>query len=868
MVLPAVFRICAEPSRAFLFLVLLAAAPVSSQPVISNISPDSGPQPIEHGVPITFSTDQPAVCRFTSNSNLLSNFDSMSMMESDFAISTGPSVPDPIRYDTLPLWKTSHRHVVSNFTVTPRHTYYVKCKNQLGQLSTHSTIDFSSVSGGSPNSPQALGQQVTLAVSTSEPSSCRFSAQANQTFAAMAPFTSDVSGPKTLHSTSGASPLNGERLFYYVKCQDGQGKTSVLDYVVGYSGISTAALDNLIPADRRITWANNVGVLQTDNTTRGIPSRPTPNGANICADVSAAPYNADKTGSTDATPAFKLAVRHCLDTKADNQVISVPAGTYRLNGPVEVQKTWGDFLPVPITIRGAGSGVTTIKQYGSGSFTLGGSSPYQTFALGNDAQKGDSNINLVDPSIVKVGQLLRIEQDGDPSFVIKNGNNQTPAGLKQWIRVTGKSGNNITFVPPLYLSYTTARRATVIPYYYFTDLTGVEDMTIDHVGDPGSDYAGIWINGCTSCWIKNVESKNAATYHFAVANSLFTEIRDSYLHSTTGVAAPNQAGIILSSSGGALIENNSFDRMYPSIEAFGDVNGSAFAYNYSYKPTQGGAINSDYYLNHGPFNHMDLWEGNVGVYAESDGYFGGASHHTLFRNWFSGTHPDQAVGRIAVALKRWTYYFNLVGNVFGIPNYNNSVGTLNGAGQYEALSRYNGSFPVIYQFGFPNVGNNWGTGLTNPPHLPVPVTKPEDLIRDDGTAITTISNQTLDANFSNGQFDLNVAATTYRHGNFDYVSNAVVWHPAVNGRVLPASMYLSSKPAWFGNLPFPAIGPDVSGGNQTRKAATELLTDADILLPMANKIPAQVCFEQGKMPNCLITGNSFAPSAPQNLKVQ
>jgi len=41
---------------------------------------------------------------------------------------------------------------------------------------------------------------------------------------------------------------------------------------------------------------------------------------------------------------------------------------------------------------------------------------------------------------------------------------------------------------------------------------------------------------------------------------------------------------------------------------------------------------------------------------------------------------------------------------------------------------------------------------------------------------------------------------------------------------LPASLYLSAKPTWFGSLNFPAIGPDIS--------------------PMEQKIPAQVRYEQ------------------------
>src|ERR1019366_3488785 len=46
-----------------------------------------------------------------------------------------------------------------------------------------------------------------------------------------------------------------------------------------------------------------------------------------------------------------------------------------------------------------------------------------------------------------------------------------------------------------------------------------------------------------------------------------------------------------------------------------------------------------------------------------------------------------------------------------------------------------------------------------------------------------------------------------------------------------ASFYLSSKPSWFGDVPFPAIGPDVSGGQANA-------------FGHAYAIPAEVCYEK------------------------
>jgi hypothetical protein len=50
-------------------------------------------------------------------------------------------------------------------------------------------------------------------------------------------------------------------------------------------------------------------------------------------------------------------------------------------------------------------------------------------------------------------------------------------------------------------------------------------------------------------------------------------------------------------------------------------------------------------------------------------------------------------------------------------------------------------------------------------------------------------------------------------------------------QTLPSSFYLPSKPSWFGSVAWPAIGPDVTGGNISGYAGH------------ANKIPARVCYE-------------------------
>jgi hypothetical protein len=73
--------------------------------------------------------------------------------------------------------------------------------------------------------------------------------------------------------------------------------------------------------------------------------------------------------------------------------------------------------------------------------------------------------------------------------------------------------------------------------------------------------------------------------------------------------------------------------------------------------------------------------------------------------------------------------------------------------------------------------------------------------------------------------------------------------PASNN--LPPSFYLSSKPAWFGSVPWPSIGPDVTGGSVTAGSGA-----ASTLGGHVHKIPARRCFED-------VMGGSFGDTMPR-----
>jgi hypothetical protein len=189
--------------------------------------------------------------------------------------------------------------------------------------------------------------------------------------------------------------------------------------------------------------------------------------------------------------------------------------------------------------------------------------------------------------------------------------------------------------------------------------------------------------------------------------------------------------------------------------------GSVVGYNYmdmAYINTFGAWIEAGLNASHMVGSHHVVFEGNYGHNAESDSIHGNSIYHTFFRNHLRGIRApfdNQAGGRIddasqpnngprrSVGLMAYSYWMSFVGNVLGAP------GEMSGW-VYETTF---GGKPGIWMLGWDTVA-------------PYPI-------------------------------DARVAATTLRHGNFDYVTNTVKWDPSIATRTLPRSLYLTQRPAFF-----------------------------------------------------------------------
>jgi hypothetical protein len=155
-------------------------------------------------------------------------------------------------------------------------------------------------------------------------------------------------------------------------------------------------------------------------------------------------------------------------------------------------------------------------------------------------------------------------------------------------------------------------------------------------------------------------------------------------------------------------------------------------------------------------------------------------------------------------------YFNVIGNVLGTPGYHTNYTDCYGSSS-PCLSKPDGNGDVsIYTLGW------CGNEGTNSPGK-------------DGCGGAMVA-------------DANTPNTLMRWGNYDTVTNSVRFvasevptglsqfsNPVPGSQSLPTSFYQPAKPSWWGSTPWPAIGPDVSGGSGPGGHAYD--------------IPAAVCYK-------------------------
>jgi len=535
----------------------------------------------------------------------------------------------------------------------------------------------------------------------------------------------------------------------------------------------------------------------------GIPDRNT-----VCARVDATTYG---DGSFESSAGIQAAIDKC----PAGQVVQLSAGNFLTNNFLIIRHG--------ITLRGAGAGVTILRKtngakmnaernpdakpiiiIGPNRWPKPDSRTSQNLIA--DGAKGSFSVTVANGGDFRAGQIVLLDELSGASWqpdrlgrgqvwaspdyrVVWQLHNprqswddplvaSTPTGgpAAAWFsrqdRVTAEtkevssvSGNTITFTTPLHIDYRVSHTAQLTRYIgnnVHVKNAGVESLSV--IG--GSDSA-IRFESAAYSWAKSVEVTVWTGAGVSVGNSFRVEVRDSYVHDAAW-AQPGGAGYAISVANGSadvLFENNIVMMANKVMVARSAGAGSVFGYNYvdnGYINTVENWIEAGLNASHMVGPHHVLFEGNYGFNWESDHTHGNSIYHTVFRNHLrcirspftnplSGRRVDDATQprsgpKRCVGATGYSYWMSFIGNVLG------ASGQM-GGWTYDVTGPKGMRTPAIWLLG-------WDDGSPQP-------------------------------------YDPETAATTIRHGNFDYLTNTVHWDPSSADHPLPDSLYLSSKPDFF-----------------------------------------------------------------------
>jgi hypothetical protein len=380
-------------------------------------------------------------------------------------------------------------------------------------------------------------------------------------------------------------------------------------------------------------------------------------------------------------------------------------------------------------------------------------------------------------------------------------------GLAEVHRVTAISGTNVTIWPPLVCpNFRTAQSpgawwGSSLPITNF----GLENMSVDVSAiDEGTialffNASDCWLTGCRLLGT-NVTSDHPWNYTRLInADHITTKHNYGWGpergSSSSGV---RHYGFVNCLTSFCLTENNIIDSNPGALEYNGSGVGDVWAYNFHTNSW----VNTIIVHDNGTM--FTLYEGIVGSGASEDVIHGTGGFITYLRNFF-GVGSGDFTGSTRFWVSSYHRFDNYIGNIIG-----DSSNT-----KYLNITNRPSSGVEIFSFGENNASES---GAGNPP------------------------------------LDTNVFRTAFLWGNYNTVSNTVLWlnaevpsgianfsNSVPASQTVPTSCYLTNKPSdwwgttWDANIQFPPHGPEVTGGTVSGRGGH------------ANKIPAMVAWEN--LPN-------------------
>jgi hypothetical protein len=345
-------------------------------------------------------------------------------------------------------------------------------------------------------------------------------------------------------------------------------------------------------------------------------------------------------------------------------------------------------------------------------------------------------------------------------------------------KVVSVTPTSVTFDSPLTVAFRVGHTAQVYPALYpnqsgtGTPTQFVQQASIENLSILRAPNGGISMEFCAYCWLSNVDVGEWYGGGIVISNSARVELNGVYVHHCwDSVNSGGEYGMELRAASTEVLVTNSVTAFAgKSFVARAGGAGSVISYSvfddtmYDARSGIGDSwVETDVDGGHYSGPHHMLFEGNWSNNLESDDTHGNANYLTFFRNWATGLRTP-----------------------FTDPSNGKSVNDAAGGG-----SPLRTAGPMAYNYWFAFVGNYLGT-----PSVTVPAngwTYQGDFT---GKRIWMLGWNSGIGKGGSG-VDPNSPAMTFRHGNFDTVTNGVTWDANTPDHTLPPSFYLTQPPAFF-----------------------------------------------------------------------
>jgi hypothetical protein len=179
-----------------------------------------------------------------------------------------------------------------------------------------------------------------------------------------------------------------------------------------------------------------------------------------------------------------------------------------------------------------------------------------------------------------------------------------------------------------------------------------------------------------------------------------------------------------------------------------------------------------------------LFEGNQGAAFKADVVHASSSLVTSFRGYYRGWETGKTSETIPAYLYALSRFYNLIGNVLGVAGYHTVYQDTPPCSGQTTIVKMGCGGPVDDDF------------------------VPDSTLRWGNYDVVTAANRWCGDSSNTGWATTCASTSEVPTG----LTNYPVTVPATE--TLPASFYLASRPSWYAaSIPFPAVGPDVTGGN-------------------------------------------------------